>query len=157
MAAALGAGLAKVIEIERQSDTGLVRRKPGIVGQERISLTERSSEAYAIRNTEPVITNDISEEDRFEFPPFLFEHGVIALVNVPIYLPGRIPYGILQVDARRPREFDQEDIEFLKTYAMVLGPVIDRLQLAQARKATDACVPQTWPPWKNYSASARSS
>jgi len=59
------------------------------------------------------------------------EHGVIALVNVPIFLPGRVAYGVLQVDATRPRDFDDEDIAFLRTYAMVLGPVIDRFNKAR--------------------------
>lgn len=31
-------------------------------------------------------------------------------------------------------EFDQDDVEFLKTYAMVLGPVIDRLKVAFERE-----------------------
>lgn len=144
VAVALGADLAKVIEIERETETGLVRAgvgwRPGVVGRERVSLTERSSEAFAIEQAEPVITNDILREDRFEFPPFLRDHGVIALVNVPILLPGRRPWGILQVDAREPREFDQNDIEFLKTYAMVLGPVIDRLRDATERKRVEAAL-----------------
>ncbi|WP_347269760.1 PAS domain S-box protein [Rhizorhabdus histidinilytica] len=141
IALALDADLAKVIEIDRGSDTGLVRAGVGwradIVGRERVSLSDRSSEAFAIERTEPVITNDIMHEERFTFPSFLLDHGVVALVNVPILLPGRIPYGILQVDARIPRAFDQEDVEFLKTYAMVLGPVIDRLKTAAALKETD--------------------
>ncbi|MCR5875046.1 PAS domain-containing protein [Phenylobacterium sp. J426] len=107
------------------------------MGRERIDLSERSSEAYAIERTEPVITNDIALETRFVFPPFLVEHGVIALVNVPILLPGRTPFGVLQVDARRVRTFDREDIAFLKTYAMTLGPVIDRLKTVAELRATD--------------------
>ncbi|MBT2246803.1 PAS domain-containing protein [Sphingobium sp. BHU LFT2] len=138
IAEALVADLAKVLEIERESNTALVRAgvgwRPGIVGHERFSLSERSSEAFAIERTEPVITNDIASEDRFEFPPFLREHGVIAIVNVPILLPGRRPWGVLQVDAREPREFDQASIEFLKTYSMVLGPVIDRILVAAERE-----------------------
>ena len=130
IADALGTELAKVIEIENERQTGLVRAgmgwKQGIVGRERVSLCERSSEAYAIARAEPVITNDIAAETRFHFPEFLREHGVVALVNVPIFLPGRRPWGILQVDSREVREFDREDIEFLMTYATVLGPVIDR-------------------------------
>lgn len=141
IAAALDANLAKVIEIQRSTDTGIVRAgvgwNDGIVGHERISLSERSSEAFAIEKTEPVITNDITREERFDFPRFLLDHGVVALVNVPILLPGRKPYGILQVDAREPREFDQDDIEFLKTYAMVLGPVIDRLKTMAELRRTD--------------------
>jgi PAS domain S-box-containing protein len=137
----LDVGLAKVIEIDRASDTGLVRAgvgwHPGIVGQKRVRLSEKSSEAFAIAQAQPVITNDIAEEDRFEFPQFLLDHGVVALVNVPIFLSGRKPFGLLQVDARERREFGEPEIHFLKTYAMVLGPVIDRLQTASALRAAD--------------------
>ncbi|MBB3910259.1 PAS domain S-box protein [Sphingomonas desiccabilis] len=138
VAEALGVDLAKVLEIDRETNTGLVRAgvgwRPGVVGHERVDLSERSSEAYAIERTEPVITNDIASEERFEFPLFLREHGVVALVNVPILLPGRRPWGVLQVDAREPREFDDQSIEFLKTYSMVLGPVIDRFFVAAERE-----------------------
>jgi PAS domain S-box-containing protein len=137
----LDVDLAKVIEIDRSSDTGLVRAgvgwRPGVVGHERVSLTERSSEAYAIEKAEPVITQDIESEDRFEFPQFLREHDVVALVNVPIFLPGRDPYGLLQVDSRRKRDFGDHEVEFLKTYAMVLGPAIDRLRTAAALRVAD--------------------
>jgi len=141
IAEALDADLAKVLEIERGTNTALVRAgvgwRPGIVGHERVSLIERSSEAFAIERTEPVISNDIAHEDRFAFPSFLRDHGVVAVVNVPILLPGREPFGVLQVDATEPRRFDQEDVEFIKTYAMVLGPVIDRLKTAAALRETD--------------------
>ncbi|ATI79859.1 PAS domain-containing protein [Sphingobium yanoikuyae] len=137
VAQALDTQLAKVVEIEGDTQTGLVRAgvgwTPGIVRQQHVSLQGRSSEAYAIEKTMPIITKDIAQETRFEFPSFLRDHGVVALVNVPILLPGRRPWGVLQVDATRPREFDEEDIEFLKTYAMVLGPVIDRLAVASDR------------------------
>ncbi|HEY8615811.1 sensor histidine kinase [Phenylobacterium sp.] len=141
VAEALGAELAKVLQIDRGSNSALVRAgvgwRPGIVGRQRVDLTERSSETHAIETTEPVITNNIERETRFDFPQFLHDHGVIALVNVPILLPGRTPYGVLQVDAREPREFDQQDIEFLKTYAMVLGPVVDRLKTVVELRETD--------------------
>jgi PAS domain S-box-containing protein len=109
----------------------------GIVGLERLSLTERSSEAFAMRTTEPLVTNDIALEERFDIPALLRDHGVIALVNMPILLPVRGPYGVLQVGTRGPRKFAQEDVEFLKTYAIVLGPVIDRANTAAALRETD--------------------
>lgn len=142
IAQALGADLAEILEIEQSNDTALVRAgigwNDGIVGQERISLSERSSEAFAIQQGEPVITKDIGRETRFHFPAFLKDHGVVALVNVPIFLPGRKPWGVLQVDAREPREFEQEDVEFLKTYSMVLGPVVDRLQKVTGLNESEA-------------------
>jgi GAF domain-containing protein len=141
IAEALGTDFSKVIEIDQKSNTGLVRAgygwKPGVVGKVRVDLGERSSEAYAIEEAKPVITNDLAQEDRFHFPDFLCDHGVVALVNVPIFLPGRKPWGILQVDARKPRDFDEEDIDFLRTYAMILGPVVDRLETVSALSATD--------------------
>ncbi|MFN3818261.1 PAS domain S-box protein [Blastomonas sp.] len=141
IAQGLDVDLAKVIEIDRESDTGLVRAgvgwRPGVVGRERVDLSEKSSEAFAIEISEPVITQDIASEDRFEFPQFLLDHGVAALVNVPIFLSGRIPYGLLQVDSRKPRAFGEPDIQFLKTYAMILGPAIDRLRTAAALKTSD--------------------
>jgi PAS domain S-box-containing protein len=128
---ALGADLAKIMEVEHDLNTAVVRAgvgwRPGVIGEQRISLTGRTSEAYAIREGKPVTTPDIASETRFAIPDFMKEHGVTALVNVPIFLPGGAAYGILEVDARRPREFADEDIGFLRTYAAVLGPVIDRL------------------------------
>ncbi len=141
VAQGLGVDLAKVIEIDRASDTGLVRAgvgwKPGVVGKERIALSQTSSEAFAVAKSEPVITRDISCEDRFEFPQFLIDHGVVAMVNVPIFLSGRVPFGLLQVDSRDPRDFGEHDVQFLKTYAMILGPAIERLRTAAAVKVAD--------------------
>ena len=131
IAPALGSDLAKVLEIDRDERTALVREgvgwKPGVVGHARVELGRRSSEAYYIGQARPVYTPDIAAEERFDFPGFMQEHGVRALVNVPIFLPGGTAYGLLQVDAREPSDYGEEDAEFLRTYATILGPVIDRL------------------------------
>jgi len=89
---ALGTRLAKVVEIEEGDGTALVKAgvgwPEGIVGRERMHFDERSSEAYALRLGEPVITQDIHQEERFTFPQFMKERGVVSIVNVPIFLPG---------------------------------------------------------------------
>ncbi len=132
IADALRTEFAKVVEIERDSGSGLIRAgigwNEGIVGQQRLGLNERSSETYAIQRAAPVVTQDINAEKRFDFPPFMKAHGIIAIVNVPIFLPGGEAYGLLQVDSRETREFGDDDIQFLRTYASLLGPVIDRLR-----------------------------
>ena len=118
---ALGTDLAKVLEIEQDGKSVFMRAgvgwKPGYVGKVHLPMNERSSETYSIKVAKPVVTQDIDKEDRFELPAFLKEHGAIAIVNVPIFLPGGKPYGLLQVDSREPREFGEEDIAFLRTYA----------------------------------------
>jgi two-component sensor histidine kinase len=138
IAKALGTELSKVLEIEQSGQSLFMRAgigwKPGFVGKMRLPMQERSSETYSIKVGKPVVTQDIDKEDRFEFPDFLKEHGAIAIVNVPIFLSGGVPYGLLQVDSREPREFGEEDIEFLRTYATILGPVIDRLHKSHSLK-----------------------
>jgi two-component sensor histidine kinase len=143
VAEALGTPLAKILEIDHDRQELLVVAgvgwRPGIVGATRLPMGERSSETYSIEQGKPVVTQDIEAEDRFEFPPFLTEHGTVAIVNVPIFLPGGHAYGLLQVDDRRPRDFAEEDIEFLRTYASILGPVIDRLhKVSDLQGALDA-------------------
>ncbi|MFD1109043.1 PAS domain S-box protein [Pseudoroseomonas ludipueritiae] len=141
VAAALGTGRAKVLEIESKGQTLFVRAGVGwskdVVGRVRLPLGDHSSETYSIKAGEPVITNDLISETRFGFPAFMREAGVRALANVPIFLPGGRPFGLLQVDAPEPRAFDDEDIQFLRTYATILGPVIDRLLKLQALGATE--------------------
>jgi len=128
---ALGTGRAKVLEIQDDGRCLFVRAgvgsSPGVVGHLRLEMSERSSETFSVEAGEPVITQDISKEDRFEFPDFMTEAGVVAIANVPIVLPGARTYGLLQVDDTKPREFTDEDLQFLRTYTTILGPVIDRL------------------------------
>src|SRR3712207_2437306 len=106
VAEALGTGRAKVLEIEAATHTLFVRAgvgwDAGVVGRVRLPMGEPSSETYSIEAGEPVITNDIASEERFDFPALLKEAGVQALANVPIFLPGGRPFGLLQVDASEP-------------------------------------------------------
>ena len=138
---ALGAERAKVMEIVPQDRRLFVRAgvgwAPDIVGQLRLPMHEHSSETFSIRERVPVIMQDVRTETRFELADFVKEAGVVALVNVPINLPGGTAYGLLEVDANEPREFGLEDTEFLRTYATLLGGAIDRLLKSQALRASE--------------------
>lgn len=138
---ALGTGRAKVLEIQDQGRSLFVRAGVGwdfaIVGHVHLPMSERSSETFAINEGKPVITQDTSKEERFEVSEFMKQAGVNALVNVPIRFPGGKAYGLLQVDATEPRDFGHEDTEFLRTYATILGPVIDRLQKLSTLRAAE--------------------
>ena len=138
---AMGTGRAKILEIQEDGRFLLVRAgigwPPDIVGRVRLEMSERSSESFSIKAGKPVITRDIREEHRFEVPAFMKQAGVIALANVPILLPGGAAYGLLQVDATRPCDFGPRDSEFLRTYATLLGPVIDRLRQVHRLRTTE--------------------
>lgn len=131
---ALSTDLAKVVEVQGDGETLLVRAgvgwKPDVVGQVRLKLEEGSSEGHALRTGEPVISPDIDQEERFHYPDFLKDNGVRAIANV-IIIGGknRPPYGILQVDSRTPRQFTEDDLTFLRSYANLIAAAVDRLRV----------------------------
>jgi len=136
---ALRTDLAKVVELLPDGKTMLVRAgvgwRPGVVNQMVISTHEGSPEGLTLKEG-AVISPDINREDRFSYHEFLRDHGVQAFVNVMILSgKGRPPFGVLQVDSRLPREFKQSDIEFLRTYANLLGAAINRFRTVDELRA----------------------
>jgi len=129
---ALGTDLAKIITCEDGGRNLLVRAgvgwRPGIVGQQ-LTLDDDSADRFALETGEPTIATNPLEEKRFKVAAFLLEEGVQAFVNVPI-IGGdhRPPIGILEVDSRSPRQFTQDDISFLRTYANMLAAAVERLR-----------------------------
>jgi two-component sensor histidine kinase len=135
----LGTDLAKVMELLPDGRTMRVRAgvgwKPGIVGQVTVTATEDTPEGLTLKEG-AVISRDIGTEKRFAYHAFLKDHGVQAFVNVLIpSSQGRRPFGVLQVDSREPRDFTQSDIEFLRTYANLLGAAIERLRVVAELRA----------------------
>ncbi len=131
---ALGTDLAKVVELQADGETLLVRVgvgwKPGVVGVATIKAADDTSEGHALKTGKPMISPDIATETRFRYPPFLVENGVRSVANVIIIGgKGRPPYGILQVDSRTPREFTETDTAFLSGYANLLAATVDRLRV----------------------------
>jgi len=131
---ALGTDLAKVMELQADGETLLVRAgigwMPGVVGGVTLRAAEDTSEGHALKTGEPMISPDIDQETRFTYPAFLVDHGVKAVANV-LVIGGkdRLPFGILQIDSRTPRAFTEDDIAFLRSYANLLAAAVDRLRV----------------------------
>jgi PAS domain S-box-containing protein len=131
---ALGTDLAKIVELKEDGRTLLVRAgvgwKPGVVGLASVEAADDTSEGVALRTGEPMISPDIGKETRFRYPSFLIENGVQAVANVVIIGgQNRPPFGILQVDSRKPRQFTEEDTSFLRSYANLVAAAVDRLRV----------------------------
>src|SRR6202046_4181162 len=123
---ALGTDLAKVVELQEDGETLIVRAgvgwMPGVVGVATIKATDDTSEGLALKTAEPMISPDIATETRFKYPSFLTDNGVRAVANVVIIGgKGKPPFGILQVDSRTPRQFTENDTAFLRSYANLLA------------------------------------
>jgi two-component sensor histidine kinase len=109
--------------------------RPGVIGEVIVTAAEDSPEGLTLKDG-AVISTNIDEEDRFEYHDFMKEHGVRAFVNVLVLSSdGRPPFGVLQVDSRRPRDFVQSDVEFLRSYANLLGAAIERLRVVHELRA----------------------
>jgi two-component sensor histidine kinase len=128
--------LVKVLELLPDGENLLVRAgvgwAPGVVGH----ATIPASAGHALRTGEPVITENVATEVRFDIPKLLTEHGVRSTVNVVIPGENR-PFGVLEVDSRQLRTFAQDDIDFLQNYANLLSSAIKRAN-AQAELAQRA-------------------
>jgi len=133
--AALDVPLVKVLEHLPERGEMLIRSgvnwEPGVVGHETFGDKGDSPGGYALRADQPVISPDLSVEDRFETPDVLLRHGVKSMVNV-IITGERAPFGVLEVDAQEPRNFGEDDIAFLRTYANLLAAAIERVRAHDA-------------------------
>jgi two-component sensor histidine kinase len=136
---AMNIDLVKVLELLPDQKQMLLRAgvnwRPGVVGHAVISAGEGSSAGHALRTEQPVITEDVTTETRFQIPDLLFEHGVKSTVNVVIRGEGE-PFGVLEVDSRCHRHFDQDDIDFIQNYANLLASAVDRLKIQRDLKSS---------------------
>lgn len=136
---ALETDLAKLMQLLPDGQTFTVRAgvgwRPGVVGEVTVTAAENSPEGLTLKDG-AVISTNIDQEERFEYHDFMKEHGVKAFVNVLVLSSnGRLPFGVLQVDSRRPRDFTQSDVEFLRSYANLLGAAIERLRVVDELRA----------------------
>ncbi|GEO18761.1 sensor histidine kinase [Microvirga aerophila] len=136
---ALDTELAKVMELLPDGKTFKVRAgvgwKQGVVRKVTVTAAENSPEGLTLKDG-AVISNNIEQEVRFDYHDFMKDHGVRAFANVLILSSsGRQPFGVLQVDSRTPRDFTQSDVEFLRSYANLLGAAIERLRVVDELRA----------------------
>ncbi|RYF06510.1 MAG: GAF domain-containing protein, partial [Deltaproteobacteria bacterium] len=140
---ALGTHLAKVMELQSDGTTMLVRAgvgwKSDVVGIAKVRAGERTAEHYALQTVEPVVSPNIATESRFDYPDFIRDNGVQALATVIIMgSHSHQPYGVLQVDSREPRAFTHDDMQFLRDYANLLAAAVERLRIvAELRERAD--------------------
>jgi len=123
------AEFSKVLEYLPAENRLLVRAgvgwAPGVVGAATIGADIASPAGFALRSGKPVISNHLKDEQRFRTPELLVQHGIRRAMNVILQGEGR-PYGVLEVDSRSSRDFEEQDLAFLQGAANILGMAIDR-------------------------------
>jgi len=139
---ALQTHMAKFMLLLEDDITFVVRNgvgwAPGVVGKVQVQARQGTPEWHSLDTNGPVISVDIASETRFRYHDFQIENGVKAFVNVLVLgAEGERPFGIFEVDSRVPRQFTENDIDFLRVYSNLLGAVLTRANTLQAMRLTE--------------------
>lgn len=95
----------------------------GVVGHVVSSADPTSTQGRAFITGEPVILEDLSKNNSYKLPPFYADHKIVATVDVLI--KGKDgPWGVLEIDSKTARAFDQHDIDFLTGFANVIAEAV---------------------------------
>lgn len=125
----LDVGFCKILEYLPAENRLLVRAgigwREGVVGHTKLDAGTASPAGYALHTGKPVISNELSREDRFRTPELLLEHGIERAMNVIMRGEADV-FGVLEADSRRALGFDAEDLSFMQAAANLLGVAVER-------------------------------
>jgi two-component sensor histidine kinase len=101
--------------------------KPGVVGHVTFGADRHSSPGRSLQTGAPVVCEDIRNDPEFRYADVLREHGIISVLNVPIFIDGS-HWGVLEVDTVEKTVFEEFEVQSL---ANIIG-------LSLARRASQA-------------------
>jgi PAS domain S-box-containing protein len=136
----LGVHVCKVLELQPEGDllirAGLGLRE-GLVGQVRVPASRGSQAGYTLQVKELVIVDDLKTETRFKVPDVLFEHDVASGMSVAIPAAGRY-WGVLGAHSKTPRRFTDDDAQFIRSVANVIGAALQKEAAEAEQRASQA-------------------
>lgn len=107
--------------------------KEGVVGSVAFPSDFLSPPGRAFRTGEPVKLEDLSDPKDFRISRTLMEHGIVSLLNVPVFVDGAA-WGVLEVDSSVLRVFTEDTTEFLIAAAALVGLLITRTEAERAQR-----------------------
>jgi PAS domain S-box-containing protein len=111
--------------------------KTGAVGSITVPAGNNSQAGYTLQKAQPVIVENLPEENRFTPSLFFLKHNIIAGVTVIIYNKAQ-PYGILGAHTSQKRQFTPDDVHFLQSISNVLAMAIDNRNLLETESKARA-------------------
>jgi two-component sensor histidine kinase/putative methionine-R-sulfoxide reductase with GAF domain len=110
-------------------EAGVGWRK-GLVGHATFGIDIASPAGRSVQTGRPVVVANLQTDPEFRTSEVLRDHGIVSLVNVPIFTESRT-WGVLEVDSETERDFDEGDVTFLITVANILGIAIRHYETQQ--------------------------
>ena len=132
----LGVDMAAVLELDGEGKSLIPRAVVGLPGTlvgTPLSFERAVSASRTVLTGEPTIVEDLAKETRFVPNPVLLAAGVVSSVTVLIEGRGG-PYGVLNVHAREPRGFSEDDIAFLTAVGTLVYVAVERDRKEQATR-----------------------
>jgi diguanylate cyclase (GGDEF)-like protein/PAS domain S-box-containing protein len=105
----------------------------GSVGPGRIPLSEAAEVGYTIATAAPVIVEQMATEKRFVPSPTVLKLGIVSSLSVPIEGLSH-PFGVLNVHSYEPRQFSDDEVEFLTAIATLIVVAVERNRDEQATR-----------------------
>jgi signal transduction histidine kinase/AmiR/NasT family two-component response regulator len=140
VAETLEVDLAKIVELLPGGEEVAIRAvtgyDPSVIGQ-RIPAAHRSQAGYTLHSGEPVVSEDVRAESRFDPAEIDLEHGAVSGASVVVHSPGRQghPYGVLAVHSRARRSFTAYEVQFLQAVANVVASAVERAESDEALRS----------------------
>ncbi|HEY2988424.1 MAG TPA: GAF domain-containing protein [Candidatus Binatia bacterium] len=123
-----------VFELLPEGDRLILRAgtgwKKGSVGHATVAGGKDSHAGYTLEQNEPVVVKEFAGERRFPAALLLREHGVVSGLSMTIVGQDR-PFGLIGAYSGLPRDFTEEEIHFLMSFAYILATAFDRSQAEQ--------------------------
>ena len=94
--------------------------RPGVVGHVSFGADRHSSPGRSLQTGAPVMSEDIRNDPEFRYSDVLREHGIISVLNVPVFVAGK-HWGVLEVDTIEKTVFEEFDIHSLSAFADIIG------------------------------------
>jgi PAS domain S-box-containing protein len=145
-----GTVVAEVLDVEL---TSIVELAPGgteliwraafgypkglIASAPSIRAGTHSLAGYALMVGEPVISDDVTADERFGITLVFAERAPVSAAAVVIPGP-RDAFGVLVASARIPRSFESDEIEFMQAVANVIGVAVERAEEGERLEAARA-------------------
>jgi PAS domain S-box-containing protein len=106
------------------------------MGSASVSARAGLHAGYTLRAGKPVVVRDLASDERFADSGLLAgRRGVVSGLSVPM-VAGKFVFGVMGAYTSRPRDFSQEDADFLQTVANILTISALRRQALAALRQT---------------------
>jgi len=129
--------MCKVLELQPDGKRLLLRSgvgwSEGLVRTATVDTGVVSQAGYTLQSADPVVVTDLDDERRFVGPPLLLHHDVRSGVSCVIGDRER-PYGVLGAHCQQPRDFTDDECDFLQAIAGVVSSAVQRFEVDRHTK-----------------------